>query len=278
MPGPLEPAGRAVWRALREGVLLARNALARPHPRPVFVLGNQKSGTSAIAALLGLAAGLPTSIDLRREIEEQTWLRLRNGEMSFDDFMRRNALDFSRAIVKEPNLTFFHRELRRRFPEARFAFVLRDPRDNLRSILDRLGIPGDLPVLTEGHCGGVDPGSELVLDSRWLGIEGGDHYVDRLAARWNACTDVYLAHRGEMVLIRYEDFIAGKSAEIARLARELGLPEERDIEGQVDVQFQPRGQAPRDWRVFFGEENLRRIERSCAQRMSEVGYAASSPP
>jgi hypothetical protein len=261
-----------VWGGLRELGWRAKGAFAQPHPQPVFVLGNQKSGTSAIAALLGLSTGLSTAVDLRREMQRQTWVRLRRGELSFDAFVRRNALDFSRAIVKEPNLSFFCDELRQRFPAARFAFVVRDPRENIASILSRLAIPGDLNELLPEHCAEVDPGSELVFDGRWLGIDAGDHYVDRLAARWNACADVYLSRREEIALVRYEDFVADKVGEIERLAARVGLAGGRDIRSDVDTQFQPAGRRSSDWRIFFGDENLHRIERICGDRMQDFGY------
>jgi hypothetical protein len=279
LPGPLRSLSRAVWPPLREFGWLLGGLLARPHPNPVFVLGNQKSGTSAIAALLGLSTGLSVAVDLRREMQRQTWLRVRRGDLSFDSFVRRNALDFSRAIVKEPNLTFFHDELIRRAPSARCVFVVRDPRDNVASILDRLGIPGNLAALGEEQCAAVDPGSELVLDGSWLGIEAGGHYVERLAARWNACVDVYLARQADLVLVRYEDFVADKVGEIERLAARLGLEGGRDIRGRVDTPFQPAGSRSSDWSTFFGQENLTRIERICGDRMRTLDSLIShSPP
>jgi hypothetical protein len=275
LPAPLEGAGHAAWRVLRELGWRVHGVIARPDPMPVFVLGNQKSGTSAIAALLGLATGLSTAVDLRREMERQTWLRLRRGDLSFGRFVRRNGLDFSCSIVKEPNLTFFCDELLTHFPAARFVFVLRDPRDNVASILDRLGIPGDLEVLADEHRGGVDPGSELVLDGHWLGIEAGAHYVDRLAARWNACADVYLTRPRDLMLVRYEDFLADKVGAIERLAVRLGLEVQHDVGARVDEPFQPAGTRSPDWATFFGEDNLRRIERICCERMQDLGYAMS---
>jgi len=191
LPDPLESAVRATARAGRELYYDVRDAMARPAGDPVFVLGNQKSGTTAIAALLGLATGEPATLDLRRETRHDFYRRITSGEVHFDRLVRRNALDFSRRIVKEPNLTLFYPQLRRRFPAARFAFVLRDPRDNIRSILDRVELPGDLQRLEPGRLAHVDPGFALVMDGTWCGITSGGHYVDKLAARWNACLDVY---------------------------------------------------------------------------------------
>jgi hypothetical protein len=265
---------RSVWRGGRNAILLARNLLATPHPRPVFVLGNQKSGTSAIAALLGLMTGLPTTVDLRREVGKQYYKHIVNGERSFDSLVQRNRLDFSRAIVKEPNLTLFLDELRARFPESRFLFVVREPHQNLRSILDRLAIRGDLPVLERQHMTRVDPGFELVLDGRWIGIDGGDHYIDRLCARWNRCVDVYQGARDQLRLVRYEDFQRSKLDCLESLAAELGLPVRNDVRASLDRPFQPPGRSDVDLRAFFGA-NYDRITAACGERMACVGYPAT---
>jgi hypothetical protein len=271
VPSALQEPIRWSWRLGREGQFAVRNFLAQPHPDPIFALGNQKSGTSAIAALLGMATNLSTTIDLRREVGKQTYPRIVSGELEFDELIRRNPLDFSRAIIKEPNLTLFYTELRARYPESRFVFVVRDPRDNIRSILDRLRIAGDLTRLEASHMHHVDPGFALVLDGRWCGIEGGEHYIDRLAERWNACADVYLSCADEIRLLRYEDFRADKRGAIEQLARHLGCRVSRDISDKVDIQFQQPGRHAVAWDVFFAN-NLRRIEARCSERMREFGY------
>jgi hypothetical protein len=76
-----------------------------------------------------------------------------------------------------------------------------------------------------------------------------------------------------MVLIRYEDFLEDKTGEIARLAERLGLARINDISDKVDTQYQPRGNRGIDWHTFFGEGNLKRIERICSDRMHLLGYA-----
>jgi len=262
---------RPVWRGGRGAILLARNLLATPHPHPVFVLGNQKSGTSAIAALLGMMTGRPATVDLRREIGKQYYKRIVNGERSFGSLVRRNRLDFSRAIVKEPNLTLFFDELRSCFPESKFVFVVREPHQNLRSILDRLAISGDLPALERQHMTQVDPGSELVLDGRWIGIDGGDHYIDRLCARWNRCVEVYLGARDQLLLVRYEDFQRSKLECLEALAAGLGLPVRTDVRASLDHPFQKQGRPDVDLRAFF-RANYDRITAACGERMAQVGY------
>ncbi len=260
------------YRALREFGYQARAALARPHPAPVFILGAQKSGTSAIAALLGKATGLPTTLDLQREIRRPTFHLIPSGKMSFERFIRLNRLDFSRPIIKEPNLTLFYHELRARFPAARFTFVLRDPRDQIRSLLNRLGIPGDLSALDAELFPEVTPAWALVLDSSWRGIAGA-HYVERLAYRWRHMAQTYLAHADDMTLCRYEDFRAEKAPAIARLAAALGLKAAHDITAEVDRPFERVGDQRVTPSAFFGEENLRRIHDVCIAPMTALRYS-----
>lgn len=247
---------------------------ARISPNPVIVLGNQKSGTSAIAALLSEMTGLSVSIDLRKEVDSPTYQKVKKGELSFAEFVRVNKLDFSREIVKEPNLTLFYKELIEYFPRSQFIFVIRDPRDNIRSILNRLKIPGNLSSLSPEYRGEMTPAWDLIVDSQWLGVKG-DNYIEMLADRWNLMTDVFLTNRQQMILSRYEVFVKDKVAEIERLAQYLNLPQVNDISEKVDIQFQPKGNNKVKWEDFFGAENLTKIEQICAKKMSEVDYPLS---
>jgi hypothetical protein len=257
---------------LRAGRAVA-SLFARPNPAPIFILGHQKSGTSAVAGLLGELTGSSTTIDLRNEDRWPTYPRLKACEISFERFLRRNRLDFSRRIVKEPNLTFFHAELAARFPRARFAIVVRDPRTNLKSVLDRLGLPGDrreVPAECERE---LRRGWRLMLEPGWLGLEG-EGYVDVLAQRWNRCADVYLEHASAMPLVRYEDFRADKLGTLEALAADLGLEHREDISARLDQQFQPAGDRSVAVADFFGAENLGRIESLCGSRMERFGYGS----
>ncbi len=271
VPGELWRFTFGAGRIYRRVEHALRSVLARENPRPVFVLGNQKSGTTAIAALLGRACGLSVSLDMLQETNFPCFHRVIEGKLSFERYRRRNRFEFSHEIVKEPNLTLLYPFLAEAFPGSEMVFVVRDPRDNIRSQLNRLQIPGDLPGLEAAYRQRLNAGWKLVVDGRWLGIEG-DHYVDQLAGRWLHCVRIYRQAADRMRLVRYEDFMADKLGELGRLAADLELPVIEDVRDALDRDFQPRGQRGADWRDFFGAENLARIEKICAEEMDSLGY------
>ena len=239
---------------------------------PIIVLGNHKSGTSAVASLLADCGQLTKSIDI-----PELWPRsegLMHGTLDFEEIVAEFPKPFSRELIKEPNLTFFYPAVRRVFPAARYVFVNRDPRSNIRSFLSRCKLPGDLAELD------VDAW-DIPHSWRWdfdpvAWRSEHTHYIDLMAERWNRSADVYLEQPDEMLLLRYEDFLADKRGSIEKLAAACGLRDCRDISDKLDVQYQPRGtsRAPRD---FFGPENLLRIERLCGSRMREFDYELESP-
>jgi Sulfotransferase family len=262
--------GPAKHRALRL-YHRAASLVSTPNPKAVMGLGNQKSGTTAIVALLARHTNSSVTLDLP-DIAGPVKIRMKTGEISFQSFVRRNASYLSRDIIKEPNLTFFYDELKRAFPQARYLMIVRDPRQNIRSILNRLELPGNLATLDDHWMDRVHPNWKADIEGKWLGLKG-RNYIEVLAARWNLSADVYLEHRADMVLLRYEDFSAAKAAVIADVAPRLGLEGRKDITGEVDRQYQPRGNRSIPVEAFFGPDNLRLILSSCGERMSLLGYS-----
>lgn len=245
--------------------------------RPIFVLGNQRSGTTAIAALLAQRTGLSVTLDLPREDGGEIYRRIRAGQAPFEELIEAERAGFSRHIVKEPHLTVFFDELANHFPQARYAFVVRDPRACIRSILQRLAIPGHLRQLSPPYDEDAVRRWRLVLDGRWLGLRGKNH-IASLSARWAHLAQVYLEHAPRMTLIRYEDFLCDKVGVIDRLARQLDLRPSHDIRDKLDVQYQGRGDHSASWEEYFGAANLRVIERVCGDAMSGLGYSPATLP
>jgi hypothetical protein len=263
-----------VGRQLSGGLDVLYRYVATPFVRPndeaIIVLGNSKSGTTVIAALLAEYGDLSVTLDFWPRLRRpETLASVHGGELSFDAFVRRFRADFSRDVVKDPHLTFLYPQLAQRFPRARFLMVVRDPRDNIRSILNRLELPGDLDELDPAAYRRMRPLWEAILKSSWLDVPG--NYVERLAGRWAQAARVYLEHADAMELIRFEDFLADKQGTIAELAARLGIEPRGRIEDKLDRRFQPPGDRSVDLRRFFGA-NLARLEAHCVGGALALGY------
>ena len=256
-------------RRLRRYVM---NSTARVNHRPIIILGNQKSGTTAIASLLAQATDKSVTLDLSERWLPWHWARdIHAGRLSFQALVMQARLEFSRDIVKEPALTHMYSYLEECFPNAQYVLIVRDPRDNIRSILDRVDLPGTPTRFDAQQLTSLKPGWRKVLDGTRLGFRR-DRWPDNLSEKWNHCADIHLENPEEVLLLKYEDFQADKCAQIALLAARLGLPVTQDVSETVDIQYQPRGRRrSMPWIDFFGAENLSRIERICCERMRKLG-------
>jgi len=248
-----------------------RAVFCRAHAAPVFVFGNQKSGTTAIAGLLSAATGEALTRDFRGAREPYLGPLMR-GETGLNDFIVRNAWSFSLPIIKEASLSFIAPQLLEHFPESRAVFIIRDPWANIRSILGRLRLrgDGDAPLRDDGTS--LNPTWQSILTGRDLGLEP-DHYIDILAKRWLRAAQICEALEDRVVTIRYEDFNRSKAEAIYRLVDALGLTAHNDISGMVDHPFQRSGQSSASMTKFFGA-NLARIEAVCGPDASRFGYEA----
>ena len=252
-----------------KAIQLASRAVS-VNERPIFVLGNQKAGTTVIAALLAEYTGASATLDLRFP-SASALQTVHAGERSLADFVADRAWYFSKEVIKEPELTFLYSELASLFPHAQFVVVVRDPRDNIRSLLDRVGLPGNRERLSRGALDGANAIWTSIVKGEVLNA-GGQTYIETLAARWNRATEAYLENERSN-LIRYESFLEDKEREIARLAKRLGCVARHDISKKKDVQYQPRGNRNVSWEQFYGVENLVRIEQLCERRMRKLGYS-----
>lgn len=240
--------------------------------QPIFIFGNQKSGTSAITGLLGECTGKSYTIDIfcyQGDLETQ----LINTTISFDQYLKKSAYYFSKDIIKEPTLTFFYPELREKFPDAQFIFIVRNPFENIRSILNRLKLPGHLESLSNEQLDSVKAINQdwfHAIDGRVFGHNGRD-YIETLALRYNKMASIYEKNSKEFILVKYEDFLVEKQNYIENLAEELGLQVKKDIGRMVDYNFQPRGEKVRP-EVFFQEENLDKIRRVCQYYLTYFEY------
>ncbi len=255
-----------------------REWLATTHQSPVFVLGNQKSGTTAIAALLAKATGHRATLDFFFRRDPWEVQRYHEGSLRLVDICARNKLEFSRKIIKDPDLTFFAPDLAAEFPNAKFLFIVRDPYQNIRSILNRWAIPGTLEQLPPETCREFETsGSWKIVFDGIAPATAGTNYVATLANRWCLAVDAYRQIKDQCCVIRYEDFCKTKEACIVKLAQQLGMEVRHDIRKDLDRAYQPKGansdQSPQQ---FFSEPNLQQITRRCWPTADEFNYQSAS--
>jgi len=197
------------------------------------------------------------------------------GRRRLESLLRHNRAGFAATVIKHPNLTLLHAELAARFPASRHIFVVRSPAQNIRSILDRLQLAGDLPAPPQRIWDQVPPPWRAILRGQFLLPEQtvGLDYVEVLAERWNRFADCYLAGNTPMRLVRYEDFQADKLGVILAVTEAVGLPQVADISHLLSHQYQPRGaNRERTPEAFFGKKRMARIEAICGRRMEVRGY------
>ncbi|NIK11788.1 sulfotransferase domain-containing protein [Alkalibacillus almallahensis] len=250
-----------------------KNMTSEINKDAIFVLGNQKSGTSAIVGLLAGLSDKSVTIDTKG-IYEPIQSNIHSGNTSFSTFVKKNKYDFSPSLIKEPSFTFLYKDIRNIFNSRKNVFIVRDPRDNIRSILNRLNLPGhvenfeyDTPELWET----VSEDWKLTITNNFLHVKSSND-IGKMAERWVKAIEVYEQYQDEFVLLRYEEFKMDKNKEIKNLAKKLDLPEINDISSKLDHQFQPKGNNDMSHEDFFGKNNLELINSICEKHMKKYGY------
>lgn len=241
---------------------------------PIIIYGNQKSGTSVITALLGTVTGESYCNDLFFRMK-RSYKKLFDKRISLLKLVNENKYYFSKRIIKDADLIFFNDRLTEIFPNAQYVFIIRDPRENIRSILDRLDISGKNLTITDFKITHLKKNLPI-----WYEIIKGDIYnhsgnnhIESLAKRWDIMSQIYLQNRAKMILVKYEDFTESNTKIIEELAQKLNLKCKNNIEIEKKIQYQPRGKnrgVP--FEEFFNKKNLEIIENICKKNMVKFGY------
>lgn len=273
LPDFLKPLSRDIGFNLKSLIYNCKKYRKSPNKNILFVFGNQKSGTSVISALLGELTNQSTAIDLFYSgFHYSLFEKWKMKEISTKDFVRKNIVEFSLDILKEPHLSVFYDELKQDFPNAKFIFITRNPLDNIRSILDRLDIKGDKEILSKKEKRKIFHSWNLVFNNTWLGLKK-SNYIETLAERWNFISEVYFKNHDDFILIKYEDFLSDKEKSIKQLAKKLNLDIKKDITHLLDYNFQPKGKKKSIKKIdFFGKENLDLITKLCEKNIRKFGY------
>ena len=119
-----------------------KNTFTKPNKNALFIFGFQKSGTSVIAGLLAEMTGKSVTIDT-----PYFWYpydhQIISGTLKIKDHVEKYSHPFSKQIIKEQTTIFFISKLQEYFILDSYCFIIRNPFDNIRSILNRLNLLGN---------------------------------------------------------------------------------------------------------------------------------------
>lgn len=180
------------YGSLLHPIRIYKRLTARVYFKPFFILGHAKSGTTAISSLLSKATGKSVTIDLFYQIKNSPQNKILDevydGKISFKEFIDRNKFYFSTPLNKSPKFTQFHGELSQIFPGSKFIFIVRDPRDNIRSLLNRRKVPGNLSSFPGNEYYQLDAFSDASLP--------GKTYIEKIAYGWCRAVEKYTQNQG----------------------------------------------------------------------------------
>ena len=184
------------------------------------------------------------------------------------EVVSRNRYPFSFDIMSAADAGSFLPQMKAALPEMRVVFLLRDPRDVICSVLERIN-KGDVSTIE------VSDPDYRYLQTDWLGITETDP-IRKLSLRWNKWLELAKTVNG-VIFIRYEDFILDKPGLIADLAARLDLPSRFDIFGDMDRQMSKNGRDIRirgagRWKEMLPAATARLIEATCREGMLAFGY------
>lgn len=239
------------------------NFFYEPNKDAIWVFGLQKAGTSAIAGLLAHMNECSVTLDtayLWAPYSDQ----IKKGEVSIETHVTKYSYPFSKDIIKEPGATFYIDLIESFFTLKQYVFILRNPFSNIRSILNRLGLPGNRQSIKFFD---VHPNWRSKFPNR------GKDYIRDLANLWMEANsqDKYMFNE-RCILVKYEDFMKDKEGFIRELSSQLDLPIKQSITSVMDKSFQPRGNTNINLKNFFGPQNTDIIYNICGERMEELGY------
>tara|TARA_B100000508_G_scaffold141097_1_gene146971 strand:- start:63627 stop:64388 length:762 start_codon:yes stop_codon:yes gene_type:complete len=223
---------------------------AKPNKKAIWVFGVQKSGTTAITALISKRSGKSATLDTPM-LWEPYYSKLLSGELHLIDHIKHNPYTFSRQIIKEPVASLFIKELKTYFEMNKYVMIYRDPHDVIRSILNRLGLPGNKKNVNIKD-----------VNKNWrVHFGDGKDYIKSLTTLWiNVYKQNEIISDDKCIFVKYEDFLKNKMTFIDNLVDQLNLPKKHDITEDLDFNFQVRGDNDVDLIEFFGSENYEYIK------------------
>lgn len=241
---------------------ILRNYLYRPNPNATLLFGLHKSGTSAAIKLIAFRAGISFFDDFPYRLGD--WDDVMKGNLKLISYVNKHSYAFSRELIRypiEPKAIDLATSF---FKMNKYIVTVRNPIDNIKSILSRLKIRGDLNELNV---------SKLDCHSNWLKmLSKRDNYIDSLIQCWlEAYDQLEWINSNHCVLFKYEDFVKDKKGYITDKVIELGYKPKKSIDHFVEIQYQPKGTNVSN-REFFGRKNLEKIISAIHSLAFQYGY------
>jgi hypothetical protein len=223
----------------------------RRFDRPVFIVSPPRSGSTLLFETLARAAGLYTvggeshgrveglpelhpnarGFDSNRlGVEAATPAVIAELRGRFDEALRDRhgqpaPAGRVRMLEKTPKNALRIPFLREVFPEARFIYLYRDPREVLSSMIEAWtsGRFRTYPNMPDWG----DPAWSLVLVPGWRELRGKPLH-EIVARQWEAATRILLDDLADVPVervsrVRYDAFLANPADETRRLCKEAGL-------------------------------------------------------
>ena len=231
----------------------------RPNAAPLWVFGIQKAGTSVFARALAEATGRTHLLDT--PVLWDTWTE-EMTEQRLGQILKRHPLTFSPEIIKEPTLTFYPDAALQNTTRKRHVLLIRDPAQNIRSHLDRMGIAGNAQI---GPQSGIRPAyveyfnssglpPAIAMAHRWLKAHAHERWFDDAIA-----------------VLEYERFVQDPNGQISAATRHLGWTAPHSVASVMWHQHQPAGaNRNQDLETFFGTDILSEIRELTEERYTNL--------
>lgn len=248
---------------------LLNKVLYKDDNQKVFIIGKEKSGTTAISTLLSIYSKKSLTMDMPtiwREKEKAIFEK----KLSFSEYVRDNPKFFKSKIIKEPALTYFFDQVLTEFPDSKYVYISRNPLDNIKSIFSRLNIKGNISSFGDLNFDKIPKDWINVVLGKDFNIKGEDP-VSVAADRWNLAIKTFIKNKNQFIHVKYEDFNKNKVPFIMDLADKIGLEEKSNIKFKINDNFQTKATV-KDPKLFFSEENFNKIQTICKDMMLEVDY------
>ena len=251
-------------------------------PRPVFIVSSPRSGSTMLFEALAGAPGVFTigdeshgliegvhGLDPADHGYESNRLDARAATPEVIEALRRRFLAALRdrqrrppapgpvrMLEKTPKNSLRIPFLRQVFPEATFLYLYREPRETLASMIEAWGSQRfrTYPKLP----GWSGPSWSLLLVPGWRELVG-KPLADVVVAQWSTATRLLLDDLGQLPAdrvhtIRYDQLLADPQGHLSRLAAQLGLGWDRQVDGGLPLsRYTLTAPRPDKWQRHAGE-------------------------